>query len=143
MTHEEHRNKRGKHHAPDGSCLCGGVAFTVSGPLRPIIACHCGQCRKQTGSFVAATQARAEDIVFSSAEPLRWFASSMEAERGFCSQCGSALFWRPQGRSTISIYAGALDGITGLAIEKHIFVADKPDWYEITDGKPQDPQWTP
>jgi hypothetical protein len=126
-----------------GSCLCKGVSFEVHGLLRPIIACHCSQCRKQTGTFVAATQAGADDVVFLSDATLTWYRSSDAAQRGFCSACGSPLFWRPDGRKALSIYAGALDGETGLSIEKHIFVADKPDWYEIHDGKPQDPQWTP
>jgi hypothetical protein len=33
-----------------GSCLCGAVAFEITGPLRSVIACHCHQCRKQTGT---------------------------------------------------------------------------------------------
>jgi hypothetical protein len=123
-----------------GSCLCGNVAFTVHSPLRPIIACHCNQCRKQTGNFVAAT--KADDVRFISDESLRWFSSSENAERGFCQRCGSGLFWRTKGQKALSIFAGALNGPTGLAIEKHIFVADKPDWYEICDGKPQDQKWT-
>jgi hypothetical protein len=124
-----------------GSCLCGDVAFTVHGPLRPVIACHCSQCRKQTGSFVAAT--RADDVRFSADKTLRWFSSSEHAERGFCQKCGSGLFWRQKGRKGLSIFAGALDGPTGFVIEKHIYVADKPDWYDILDGKPQDQQWNP
>jgi hypothetical protein len=126
-----------------GGCLCEGVRFEIQGRLRPIIACHCGQCRKQTGTFVAATSAASEDVQFLADRTLAWYSSSPEAERGFCNRCGSGLFWRLKGAQTISIFAGALDGETGLAIAKHIYVADKPDWYEIHDGKPQDPQWTP
>ena len=36
-----------------GSCLCGAVAFEITGPLRPVIACHCHQCRKQTGTYMS------------------------------------------------------------------------------------------
>ena len=124
-----------------GSCLCGSVRFTVSGPLRPIIACHCSQCRKQTGNYVTATSADLGDFHLEPSETLVWFASSADAERGFCARCGSHLFWKQHGGTVMSIHAGAIDGPTGLAIEKHIFVADKPDWYEITDGKPQEQQW--
>jgi hypothetical protein len=126
-----------------GSCLCGGVAFVVDGPLRPITACHCSQCRKQTGSYVAATQAPDDAVTFTSDQSLNWFASSDSAERGFCGTCGGNLFWRLKDSVALSIYAGAFDGPTGLSIASHIYVADKPDWYEIHDGKPQDPQWTP
>lgn len=33
--------------------------------------------------------------------------------------------------------AGTFDQPTGLAIGKHIFCADKGDYYEIEDGVPQ------
>ncbi|MDQ7071565.1 MAG: hypothetical protein Q9M48_12655 [Rhodobacterales bacterium] len=38
-----------------GGCNCGRVTYRVRGPLRPVIACHCSQCRKASGYFVAAT----------------------------------------------------------------------------------------
>ena len=58
-----------------GSCLCGGIAFATHGPLRNVIGCHCHQCRKWTGHFVAATRAslanfellRGEDLVLQAA----------------------------------------------------------------------------
>jgi hypothetical protein len=124
-----------------GSCLCGAVGFKIDGRMRPIVACHCGQCRKQTSHFFAATNAESEDITFSETRGLTWFKSSDIAERGFCRECGSMLFWRRSGSSTLSISAGSLDGETGLFICEHIYVADKPDWYEITDGKPQFQVW--
>ena len=40
-----------------GSCNCGGVKWQVEGEMRPVIACHCGQCRKQTGLYYAASAA--------------------------------------------------------------------------------------
>ena len=70
-----------------GQCLCGGVRFEISGPLRAIIACHCSQCRRSSGHFVAATSAPTANIAFRANETLAWFRSSTEAERGFCSRC--------------------------------------------------------
>jgi hypothetical protein len=69
----------------------------------------------------------------------RWYASSAEARRGFCGTCGSVLFWKAQGEDMISFALGALETPTGLALETHIFVADKGDYYEIADGLPQRP----
>ena len=124
-----------------GGCLCGAVKFKVDGPLREVIACHCGQCRKTTGNFFATTNASADAVTFNEDSGLAWYTSSEEAERGFCKTCGSNLFWRRFGSDTMSITAGSLDGATGLHIKEHIYVADKPDWYEITDGKPQFQVW--
>ncbi|MFN3260368.1 MAG: GFA family protein [Pikeienuella sp.] len=117
-----------------GSCLCGGVRYEVRGPLRPVVACHCSQCRKTTGHHVAATGAPAEALTLTASETLAWYRSSAEAERGFCARCGSNLFWRKDGSGRISIWAGTLDGPTGLTIERHIFAASKGDYYEIAPG---------
>ncbi len=38
-----------------GSCECGAVVFELSGKLRDVVACHCGQCRKTSGHYWAAT----------------------------------------------------------------------------------------
>lgn len=117
-----------------GSCLCGNVAYEVTGPLRNVIGCHCSQCRKTTGHFLAATAASLSDFRLTREEGLVWYRSSDSASRGFCGRCGSTLFWRGDGRDYIAIAAGSLDGPTGLKLEGHIFCADKGDYYDILDG---------
>ncbi len=119
-----------------GHCLCGAVRYEVAGPLTDVHACHCGQCRRQSGHFVVAASARRADFTLNENGALKWFRSSDVAERGFCSECGSALFWR-DGGDEISINAGSLDQPTGLKLESHIFVADKADYYEIDDDLPK------
>ncbi len=120
--------------AVTGSCLCGGVAFSVRLFDRPVVACHCSQCRKTSGHYVAATRARAENITFSNDQTLTWFRSSPGAERGFCNRCGGNLFWRPVDSESISIMAGTLDAPSRLKLTRHIYVADKGDYYDIEDG---------
>lgn len=124
-----------------GRCLCGGVRFEVDGPLRPIVYCHCTMCRRSGGHFDAATACASEHLRLLCAQSLRWYQSSATARRGFCSTCGTQLFWEPAARDHMSIWAGTLDTPTGLKPSMHIFVADKGDYYEITDGLPQWPQW--
>jgi hypothetical protein len=126
-----------------GRCECGGVRYEIHGadPLRNVIACHCGQCRRTSGHFVAATSVRNDALVLVEAETLRWYRSSKAAERGFCNRCGGNLFWRETSGTATSIMAGTLDTPTGLRMERHIFVADKSDYYDIDDGLPQEQQW--
>jgi hypothetical protein len=124
-----------------GSCLCGGVAFEVTGPLRPVVGCHCGQCRKQSGHFGAFTACDDTDLSFKSKESLGWYRASVSAQRGFCKTCGSLLFWKGDGRNYTSITAGSLDAPTGLRMEGHIYCDDKGDYYEILDGDYRKPQW--
>ena len=116
-----------------GGCLCGGVRYEVRGALSDCHACHCGQCRRQSGHFVAATGAQKDDFMLTSEGSLKWFRSSSFARRGFCADCGSALFW-DDGGEEISINAGSLDQPTGLKLTKHIYVDDKADYYEIEDS---------
>ena len=129
--------------AAHGGCLCGGVRYHARGILRDVIACHCSQCRKTSGHFVAATQLPSADLLLIESATLRWYRSSESAERGFCTRCGGNLFWRetaPGSRFT-SIMAGTLDPPTGLRIVQHIYTAEKSDYYEIHDGTPQSAQW--
>ncbi|MEM9971275.1 MAG: GFA family protein [Pseudomonadota bacterium] len=123
-----------------GGCLCEAVRYTVTGPLRPVIACHCKQCRKTSGHHVAATSAPRGAIAVTG--EITWYASSETAKRGFCAICGSNLLW-DGGGSNISIFAGTLDGDTGLTTQGHIFCDDKGDYYEIDDGLPQSAGYNP
>lgn len=120
-----------------GHCLCGAVRFRTSGKLREVIACHCSQCRRQTGHFYAATNVQDDGLSVAGADSVTWYRASETASRGFCRTCGSALFWKGDGSDYTSIMAGAFDQPTGLTIGVHIFCADKGDYYEITGDAPQ------
>ena len=120
-----------------GSCLCGAVTFAVAGDLAAPDACHCTQCRKQTGHYWSSTDVSRAALAVAGTERLTWFPSSEGIRRGFCSVCGSFLFWDPVGRGSIGVAMGAFDGPTGTSLTKHIFIADKGDYYAIADGLPQ------
>jgi hypothetical protein len=125
-----------------GSCLCGAVAYEVHGPLRNVVACHCTQCRKQTGHYMAATAASRDDFKLVRSDGLRWYRSSAAAERGFCDRCGSVLFWSRDGGPDISITAGSIDGPTGVTTEGHIFCGSKGDYYVIPEEGYRRQGWT-
>lgn len=117
-----------------GGCLCGAVTYVVTGALRPVVACHCVQCRKTSGHYVSATSAARRDVAIDGS--VTWYQSSEQARRGFCGTCGSNLFWDGAG-DNLSIFAGTLDGETGLATVGHIYCADKGDYYALTDDLPK------
>ncbi len=120
-----------------GGCACGAVRYRVRGPLRPVIACHCRTCRRQSGHFAAATQAPRKRLRIEGAANLTWYNAREYAERGFCTTCGSHLFFQPLGSPVISIFAGSLDEPTGLRLAGHIHVAEKGDYYTIADDLPR------
>ena len=117
-----------------GGCLCGAVRYRIVGDMRPVVGCHCVQCRKTSGHFVAAASALRENVTVT--EGVSWYASSETVRRGFCGTCGSSLFWDGSG-SHMSVHAGTLDDPTGLKMAGHIFVGDKGNYYTLGDGLPQ------
>ena len=126
-----------------GGCLCGGVRYQARGPLREVIFCHCSQCRKQTGLFYATTAVAQVDLTMLAEQPLRWFAASEFADRGFCGTCGSALFWKPRHADHIAILVGSLDDPGGLKGAYHICCAERPTYFPLADGLPQYPHSAP
>ena len=72
---------------------------------------------------------------------LKWFRSSERAERGFCCECGSILFWKPDKGDHISFTPGSIDGKTDLAIEGHIYCDFKGDYYDIPDEGYRRGEW--
>ena len=117
-----------------GGCLCGAVRYEVHGPLREVVNCHCGQCRRSHGHVAAYTSAKRGDLVLTEDRGLQWYHSSDFARRGFCGDCGASLFWEPIGQGRVSIAAGGIDAPSGFTTVRNIFTAHKGDYYEIADG---------
>lgn len=123
----------------EGGCLCGAVRFTARGRFGEVSVCHCSQCRRWHGAPGPYTSVRRDRLSFANQRGLAWYRSSDRARRGFCRECGTSLFWEAPAQNHTAIALGAFDGPTGLAQAIHIFVADKGDSYQITDGLPQWP----
>ncbi|TCL73489.1 GFA family protein [Rhizobium sp. BK251] len=126
-----------------GACLCGAVRLRARGQLTEVVACHCSQCRRQTGLYYAATDIADEDLQIEGEENISWYRASSSAQRGFCRSCGSALFWKGDGARHISVMAGLFDRSAPLKLAYHIYCADKADFYEIEDDLPHYPQGRP
>jgi hypothetical protein len=128
-----------------GRCLCGAVSYEVSGPLRDVLICHCVECRRWNGHASASTAARRADLrLRDDSGVLRWIDSpdsDAHARRGFCSVCGSSLFWERPDRETVSISAGTLDGETRLRIAGHEYTSQAGEYYDVPrDGTPHHPR---
>ncbi|MBL6751316.1 MAG: GFA family protein [Nevskia sp.] len=122
-----------------GRCLCGGVTFSIVGPLRSTVtACHCNTCRRFTGGLWAGTVARREHVRIAG-DSLKWYQSSAEARRAFCGNCGSSLFWDGQRLPFLSIAAGALDPPTGLRLACHGWTSEAADYWSFDAGLPLRP----
>lgn len=117
-----------------GSCLCGSVTFEAKG-LSDIWYCHCKQCQKLTGLYISAAGALRENVKIKGA--VNWLPITEKSESGHCDKCGCYMFWNMPSRPTLSVLTGCLDNTDGLALKGHIFVEEKAEFFEITDGLPQ------
>ena len=103
--------------ARTGGCLCGAVAYAAGGPLQSVLHCHCENCRRISGNFVAAS--RSETAELSITDPggrLRWHDLGY-ARYGFCGECGSTLFYQASDRRHLtSLMAGTLDDTSALSV---------------------------
>lgn len=125
-----------------GSCMCGAVDFEFATDELNVTACHCGQCRRWSGNYWASVAGPLAGLSIRQGEgQLGWLKSSDMARRGFCRNCGSALFWHGEGidayKDRIAVAAGAIKDGERLKLTQHIFVADKGCYYDIADGLPQ------
>jgi hypothetical protein len=127
------KNTIGK--AVRGSCLCGKISYKILANPRPVVGCHCVQCRKTSGHYVAATQIENKLLEIEGISNLTWFQSSATAKRGFCKTCGSQLFWTEVGSNKTSVMAGTIDGVTGLVMNRQLYSEVKGDYYELPSVK--------
>ena len=123
-----------------GGCLCGAVRYEAIGALRDVVVCHCRMCRKAHGHVGAYTASARDALRLVETRGLKWYRSSAQARRGFCSECGATLFWDGDGRDTMSIAAGTLDEPTGLATALQIHVASAGDYYPVDASMPIRPE---
>lgn len=120
-----------------GGCLCGAVRFRIGADLGDPIACHCTQCRRQSGHHFAAAPAPWRAVAFDDDSGLRWYRHTDRAARGFCHACGATLFWAGDGSDAAMVSMGALDDTGGLRLSGHYWVGAKGAYYDIGDGLPQ------
>ncbi|WP_158583565.1 GFA family protein [Salinisphaera sp. Q1T1-3] len=112
------------------------MRFTLSDAPVDVIACHCETCRRWSGYLWGALRVPRHDISITG-DTLRWWHASAAASRGFCTDCGSSLFFDKQEASYIGVAPGALDDSTGLMTTAHICIAEAGDYEAIAADVPQ------
>lgn len=101
--------------AHTGGCQCGAVRYALyAETLNPYL-CHCRMCQKAVGNYFAAYGSVVlGDFAWTRGKPGLW-KSSVEAERGFCCECGTPLSFRYVARDRIAVALGTLDDPTRVA----------------------------
>jgi hypothetical protein len=122
-----------------GRCLCGAVRYEIEGRISPIFLCHCGKCRRATGSAFHATSVcqTSQFRWLAGEEEIRQYEESPTYVVSFCGRCGSPVPTYNEGLGQIALHAGALDGDPGRRVRHHIFVDSKAPWFDISDDLPR------
>ena len=118
--------------AARGQCLCGKVEVHVPSTTSKVAACHCNMCRKWSGGPLLGVDCEnAIDIV--GEEYVSVYESSEWAERAFCSQCGTHLFYKLKKDNHYSVPAGLFNADVELKFNLQIFTDEKPGYYEFSN----------
>ena len=128
----------------EGSCTCGAVRFTIDGPVRDVIVCHCHACLEAAGEPWAASAARRADLHVEDAESIVWDAtapSEHDASRGRCRVCGLVVFWDAPGRETVSFAVSTLRDDHGLAVAGQIWTAEVENPRDVGGAPPHAGSW--
>ena len=117
----------------NGHCLCGAVRFSCA-DARDIGACHCGFCRRWGGGPLLAVHC-GPDVRFSGSEHIAVYASSSWAERAFCKQCGTHLYYKLLSNGEYFVPAGAFES-DEFEIASQIYIDKKPAYYAFANQTP-------
>lgn len=107
-----------------GSCLCNNISFEIYNECRYSVLCHCTMCQKANAEFSNYTKVKKDNFKFLKKKNLKWFNSSKDYKRGFCSNCGSSLFFQSKSSTNeIAISSGSLN--SKVPVKGHIYYKDK------------------
>ena len=116
--------------AVKGQCLCGAVHLKAFA-ARAVEACHCGMCRRWGGGPALSVHCTAPE--FAGSEHIKVFSSSDWAERAFCANCGSHLYYRFIPQNSYIVPVGLLSDTADFVFTEQIFIDAKPAYYSFAN----------
>jgi len=117
-----------------GGCLCGAVAFVISGDVSQFHQCHCRRCRKSTGTAHASN-------IFTTPKGINWLSGELSIARyelpgakfyikAFCSHCGSPVPVISKNGKVLVVPAGSLESPIDFSPDDNVFWASRAEWTE-------------
>ena len=113
------------------SCMCGAVEMQVKDASPHVEACHCSMCRKWGGGPLLGMQCHQLDI--SGQEHVGVYDSSDWAQRSFCKQCGTHLYYGLKGKEHYFVPAGFFQELDSMVFDEEIFIEEKPKYYDFAN----------
>lgn len=115
-----------------GACLCSLVSITVQSESKSVGACHCNMCRRWGGGPYMEIDC-GSNVSFEGKENISVFSSSDWAERGFCKNCGTHLFYRLKENNQHMVPIGLFENDDDLVFESQVFIDAKPAYYSFSN----------
>ncbi|QJR80957.1 GFA family protein [Alteromonas pelagimontana] len=114
-----------------GRCLCGAISVEVEAIKESLGVCHCTMCRTWGGGPFLAVECGTA-VKFSDESKVGRYRSSEWAERGFCKQCGTHLFYCYLQDNSYHIPAGIFPDLQAT-MTSQIFIDEKPNYYRFAN----------
>ncbi|OUS37215.1 aldehyde-activating protein ['Osedax' symbiont bacterium Rs2_46_30_T18] len=115
-----------------GHCMCGAVSITAQKMNTEVSICHCSMCINWGGPLLA-THCGSE-VQIEPAEKVSRYKSSSWAERGFCTDCGTHLFYHmPESKEYIVPIGLLQQSQQQIKVTSQIFIDEKPDYYDFAN----------
>jgi len=115
-----------------GRCVCSATQITAKIVSRSVAACHCGLCRRWAGGPFMAVDCGTE-VSITGEDTIAVFDSSDWAERGFCSKCGTHLFYRLKQNQQYYMPAGIFEDDSNFVFDHQVFIDEKPEYYKFAN----------
>lgn len=119
-------------HDLSGRCLCGHVTVSATLDSQSAGACHCSICRRWGGGPLLAVEC-GKEVSFTGSQYIQVYSSSDWAERGFCRDCGTHLFYRLKQGGFYALPVGLFDGQPDWQLEHQVFIDEKPSFYSFAE----------
>ncbi len=118
-----------------GNCLCHSVEYSFQVQSKVFTACHCEMCRKWGGGPGLVVKVDS-GLQMSGEENIGIYDSSSWAERGFCKNCGTHLFYRMKDDKInfMNFQLGTLDNPDEFKFVTEIFIDKKPSCYSFSNA---------
>ena len=98
----------------EGGCQCGGIRYRIEAEPVALVACHCTECQRQSGSAFGMSLLVPRDGFRLSGTPKRFTRSSdsgRPVDCFFCPDCGTRIYHlpasRPEGGGSTTIGPGS------------------------------------
>ena len=114
------------------SCLCGAVTIVAVDVNPKFSVCHCQSCRTWGGAPFFAVQCGTQ-VTFEGEENIKIYPSSAWASRGFCSECGTHLFYKIKASGEYNMPVGLFPDLKGLTMNMQYFSDARPSYYCFTN----------